>query len=77
MPMVLQDVIVTAMALGAVGLVVRRVVGVFNPPPSAPACTSCSSCPAPRVTPRDDAKATPIAVVNRAAGTGDRRSGSF
>ena len=78
MPMVLQDVIVTAMALGAIGLVVRRVVGVFNPPPTAPACTSCSSCPAPRaVTPRDEAQAIPIVVVNRAGGSGDRRSSSL
>jgi hypothetical protein len=77
-PMVLQDVIVTFMALGAVGLVVRRVVGVFNPSPAAPACTSCSSCPAPRVvTPRDEAKAIPIAVINRAGRTGDRGSSSL
>jgi hypothetical protein len=76
-PLVIQDVIVTALALGAVGLVVRRVVGVFNPPPAAPACTSCPSCPAPRVTPRDEAKAIPITVVNRAGGTGDRRSSSL
>lgn len=68
MPLVIQDVIVTAMALGAVGLVVRRVVGVFRPEPSAPACTSCASCPAPRVTPRDEAKAIPVAIVNRTGG---------
>jgi len=74
--LLLQDVIVTAMALGAVGLVVRRVLGVFSPPPSAPACNACSSCPAPRPAPQDAAKAVPVAIINRGgspAGPGDTR----
>ena len=64
MPLLLQDVMVTALALGAIGLVVRRVFGVFKPTPAAPACNSCSSCPAPR-TARDEAKPVPVALVNR------------
>jgi hypothetical protein len=63
MPLLIQDAIVTALALGAVGLVARRVFGVFNPPPATPVCTSCSACPAPRAAPRDDARATPVALI--------------
>jgi hypothetical protein len=62
MTLLIQDAIVTAVALGAVGLVVRRVVGVVRPPAENPACGSCSSCPAPR-TPRDDSRPVPIAFV--------------
>lgn len=61
--LLIQDAIVTVMAFGAVGLVVRRVVGVFNPPPAAPACTSCASCPAPRAVPHEAGKPVPIAIV--------------
>lgn len=74
MPLLVQDVIVTALAFGAVGLVVRRVFGVFKPEPAAPACTSCSGCPAPRVAPRDDTRGIPISIVNRAAGAGRQRA---
>lgn len=63
MPLLVQDAIVTALALGAVGLVVRRVFGVFNPPPAKPACTACSSCPAPRVAPRDDTRPMPVTII--------------
>jgi hypothetical protein len=44
----LQDAIVAGVALWAVILVVRRVFTVFHPPPDAPACSNCASCPAPR-----------------------------
>ena len=67
MPLLLQDLIVTAMALGAVGLVVRRVVGVFSPPPAAPPCTACASCPAPRTPPADESKPVPVSIVTRPA----------
>ena len=66
MPLLLQDAIVTAMALGAVGLVFRRVFGVFRPAPAAPACTSCASCPAPKVV-ADPNRPVPLAVVGRKA----------
>lgn len=48
MGLLLQDAIVAAVALWAVVLVVRRVFTVFHPPPDAPACSNCASCPAPR-----------------------------
>lgn len=73
MNLILQDVIVTAMALGAVGLVVRRVVGVFSPPPSAPACHACSSCPAPRAVPHEAGKAAPMTLVTGGSARADRR----
>ena len=41
MMLLIQDAIVTALALGAVGLVARRVLGVFNPPSATPVCTPC------------------------------------
>lgn len=63
MPLFIQDAIVTALALGAVGLVARRVLGVFNPRPATPVCTSCSTCPAPRVAPRDDVKPVPVTII--------------
>jgi hypothetical protein len=66
MSLFIQDAIVTAMALGAVGLVFRRVVGVFRPAPAAPACTSCASCPAPKAT-VDPNRPVPLAVVGRKA----------
>ena len=64
MSLIIQDAIVTALALGALGLVFRRVVGVFSPPPSAPACTSCASCPAPKAV-ADPNRPVPLAVVGR------------
>jgi hypothetical protein len=68
MMLLIQDAIVTALALGAVGLVARRVLGVFNPPSATPVCTSCSSCPAPRAAPRDDdAVRVPMTVIRRKA----------
>jgi hypothetical protein len=63
MPLLVQDAIVTALALGAVGLVARRVFGVFNPPPTKPVCTACSSCPAPRVAPRDETRPMPVTII--------------
>jgi len=74
MTLLIQDAIVTAMALGAVGLVVRKVVGVFNPPPAAPACTSCSACPAPRAAPQQESKPVHIAIVNRPGTSAERSS---
>jgi hypothetical protein len=62
--LLLQDAIVTAMALGAVGLVFRRIFGVFSPPPSAPPCTSCASCPAPKA-PADPNQAVPLTLIGR------------
>jgi hypothetical protein len=67
MMLLIQDAIVTALALGAVGLVARRVLGVFNPPSATPVCTACSSCPAPRAAPRDDAVPVPMTVIRRKA----------
>jgi hypothetical protein len=43
MPILLQDVIVTLVALGAVGVLIRRLVDVARPKPSAPACGSCAT----------------------------------
>jgi hypothetical protein len=62
MTLLIQDAVVTMLALGAVALLARRVVGVFSPPAAAPGCTSCASCPAPRVT-RDDTKPVPLAIL--------------
>lgn len=67
MPLLFQDVLVTALALGAVGLVVRRVVGVFSPPASGPTCNACSSCPAPRAVAADANKAVPLTLVRSSA----------
>ena len=64
MPLLIQDAIVTALALGAVGLVFRRIFGVFSPPPAAPACNSCASCPAPKAA-VDPNQPVPLALVGR------------
>jgi hypothetical protein len=58
----LQDALVTGVALGAVILVARRVFGVFNPPAEGPSCSNCTSCPAPRQ-PVDAETPIPIALV--------------
>lgn len=43
MPELLQHVIVTIVALGAAGVIVRRVFGVVQPAGGNPQCASCPS----------------------------------
>ena len=48
MPLLLQDVVVTGMALGAIVVVVRRVVRAVAPARGKAGCAACPSCPLPR-----------------------------
>ena len=43
-----QDVIATAVACGALGLLVRRVLGLVRPSAHEPHCGACPSCAVPR-----------------------------
>ena len=43
MSLLLQDVIVTVLALGAALLIVSRVFGALRPTTSSPACGNCAS----------------------------------
>ena len=65
-----QDVLVTAMALGAVAIVVQRLLGVIRPVKSTkPGCASCASGNAPcaddKRSPHTGNEAVPVAFVNR------------
>jgi hypothetical protein len=44
MTLLLQDVIVSAVALGALGLLVQRVIGVVTPMKKSGGCSTCASC---------------------------------
>lgn len=43
-----QTLVVTAVALGAVGLILRRVIGRKKGPMQAPGCAHCPSAPVPQ-----------------------------
>lgn len=43
MPLIVQDITVTLLALSAALLIVYRVFGVFRPSKSSPACGNCAS----------------------------------
>jgi hypothetical protein len=42
-PLIVQDIVVTLLAVGAALLIVFRVFGVFRPTKSGPACAGCAS----------------------------------
>ena len=42
--LLIQDVIATLIAFGGVGIVVRRVVGVWRPKKGQSPCDACGSC---------------------------------
>ncbi|HXW06018.1 MAG TPA: hypothetical protein VD833_12350 [Vicinamibacterales bacterium] len=48
MPWILQDIVVTSVACGALLLLVRRVAGVVRPKTEKEGCPACASCSAPR-----------------------------
>jgi hypothetical protein len=62
MPLLLQDVVVTGMALGAIVVVVRRVVGAVAPARGKAGCAACPSCPSSRTPVRPE---PPIQIVAR------------
>jgi hypothetical protein len=43
MSLLLQDVVVTGMALGAIVVLYRRIAGVVAPPPGKGGCASCQA----------------------------------
>jgi hypothetical protein len=45
MSLLLQDVVATGMALGAIVVLYRRIAGVVAPPPGKDGCTACPTCP--------------------------------
>ena len=48
MTFLLQDVIATLVACGALGLLVRRVAGLVRPLAGEPHCGACPACAVPR-----------------------------
>ena len=59
----LQDILVTIVAIGATTVIVRRVAGVVRTPGCAPKCSSCPS--AARPTPQPP-QAVPLTVIRSA-----------
>ena len=72
MNLILQDAVAVSLALGAMVLLVRRIVGVVRPSgDKPPACAACPSACAPA----EPAHAEPEAVVPVAVLRGGRRLG--
>lgn len=67
----LQDIVVTLVALAAMAIVFRRLIGFGRPAPdgSAPACANCPSaagaCHAPAASPRSASTPEPSQGVER------------
>jgi hypothetical protein len=70
MSIAVQDVLVTVMALLAALTIVRRVLGVFSPGKSSPACDHCASgaaaCAKPSVEAPPQDKPVPL-VLHRSS----------
>jgi hypothetical protein len=68
MNLLVQDVVATSLAIGAVALIVRRVLGVLTPSAQTPGCAGCPSCPTaaaatPDRAPEPDAAPRPIVLI--------------
>lgn len=69
MNLLIQDAVATSLAIAAVAVIVRRLVGILSPPPSQPlGCAVCPSCPVAASTRQDqppagDAARRPMVLI--------------
>ncbi|MGH8639526.1 MAG: hypothetical protein ACREUZ_20515 [Burkholderiales bacterium] len=62
---IIQDAVVTVLALGAVAALVRRLAGMVGPSEKGPGCSSCPSCPDARAGSDAVNLARPLPIVDR------------
>ena len=65
-----QDAIVTGIALLALLILVRRLVGIVRPSPSDASCGACASCPNPPVTASGAATVVPLTSLRQKGRSG-------
>jgi hypothetical protein len=64
MSWILQDAIVTSLALGAAAVLARRIVDVVRPSERQSPCASCGSC-APAASERSTRAVVPLSALRR------------
>jgi hypothetical protein len=64
-----QDVIATALATGAFGILVHRTIGAVRPQAGEPPCTTCSACPKPRTDAGQAVNIVPLNNLRRHSGS--------
>jgi hypothetical protein len=69
-----QDVIVTALAMAAFGILVYRTVGVIRPAAGEPPCTACGACPRPPTETADPTTVVPLNDLRRRHRSSERSS---
>jgi hypothetical protein len=65
MSWIVQDAIVTAVMIGAVAVLARRVVGVIRPSRADAACGACASCAQRPAEPERAAAVVPLNALRR------------
>jgi len=67
-----QDVIATALATGAFGILVYRTIGAVRPAAGEPPCTTCSACPKPAADPGGAGNIVPLNNLRGRGGSSEQ-----
>ena len=67
-----QDVIATAIATSAFGILVYRTIGAIRPPAGEPPCTTCSACPKPAGDAVEPVNMIPLNNLRRHGGSSEQ-----
>ena len=67
-----QDVIATALATGAFGILVYRTIGAIRPAAGEPPCTTCSACPKPAADAAEPVNLIPLNNLRRQGGSSEQ-----